>query len=274
MLGALALAGGAEGFARGAGRPAQPATPAAPPIASSVHLALGIPVAFVPTGDELIVKEEYAVGYRRSRSATTWVSWELNASWLGNVSRYRGRFLPDETLPAGWYRVVHEDYAGSGYDRGHLVPSQDRTRTPAANRATFVLTNVLPQVHELNEGPWLRLEELCHRLAEQGRELFLVAGGVYPAHPRTIGGGVSVPAAFFKIIVVLEPGQCAADVRASTRVIAVIMPNTSVLPDARWATYRTTVREVERQTGYDFLTRVPAVIQRVIETRVDDGPTR
>jgi hypothetical protein len=33
------------------------------------------------------------------------------------------------------------------------------------------------------------------------------------------------------------------------------------------------VNEVERRTGYDFLTRVPESVQWVIERRVDDGPT-
>ncbi len=51
------------------------------------------------------------------------------------------------------------------------------------------------------------------------------------------------------------------------------MPNTAELPERSWASYRTTVEEIERRTGYDFLTRVPERIQRVIERRVDDGPT-
>jgi endonuclease G len=243
--------------------------------ASSVHLALGTPVDADPSDDEVMVRPEYALSYNRARNAANWVSWELNASYLGSVLRHRGGFLSDDALPAGWYRVRHEDYTGSLYDRGHVLSSEDRTRTPVANLATFRLTNVLPQRHELNVGPWLRLEEYCHALAaKEGRELYVMAGGIFAAHPPTIGRGVSVPDAFFKIVVVLSPGEAAGDVRESTRVIAVIMPNTAELPQASWAAYRTTVNEVERRTGYDFLTRVPAPIQRVIERRVDRGPSR
>ncbi len=160
------------------------------------------------------MRPEYALSYNRRRNAANWVSWDLNASYLGSVRRHKGKFLPDEALPVGWYRVRHEDYGGSDFDRGHIVPSEDRTRTPEENLATFRLTNVLPQRHELNVGTWLRLEEYCHALAaKEGRELYLMAGGIFPAHPETIGRGVSVPSAFFKIAVVMAPGQGAADVR-------------------------------------------------------------
>jgi endonuclease G len=228
-----------------------------------------------PSDDEVMVKPEYAVAYSRKMNAARWASWELNARYLGRVRRHKGKFLPDEALPVGWYRVRHEDYTGSHYDRGHLVPSEDRTRTPEENLATFLLTNVLPQRHALNIGPWAGLETYCHALAaKDGRELYIMAGGIFTAHPETLGVGVSVPASFYKIVVVLGPGETAADVRESTRVITVIMPNAADLPERSWASYRTTVEEVERRTGYDFLTRVPAPIQRVIEHRVDDGPTR
>jgi endonuclease G len=238
---------------------------AAPP---SIHLELGIPVDADPSDDALMVKPQYALSYNRHRLGPNWVSWHVDAVDLGPVHRRRGRFLADELLPAGWYRVQHDDYRGSGYERGHLVPSRDRTRSVEDNRATFLLTNVLPQRAELNDGPWERLEDHCHDLvARQGHALFEVAGGVFSARPEAIGGGVAVPEAFFKVVVVMKPGQGAADVRPSTPVIAVIMPNQNGVRRVAWSSYRTTVREVERRTGYDLLTRVPADVRAVIETR-------
>ncbi len=103
-----------------------------------------------------------------------------------------------------------------------------------------------------------------------------MAGGLFsdPVHPLTIGRGVAVPDAFFKIAVVLEPGQSARDVQTSTRVIAVIMPNDLGIIDKHWAEYRTSVDEIERRAGYDFLTDVPKEIQDVIEARTDTTPPR
>lgn len=273
-------------------RPSSPAPPkgSAPSRspAPSVHLELGIPTRTAGQGqtaasdDHLMIKPQYALSYNRSRNVANWVSWRLDAASFGATPRYRGKFLPDNTLPDGWYRVQHDDYTGSGFDRGHMVRSEERTRTAEDNKATFLLTNILPQRHDLNAGPWLRLEETCQELVQKERRvLFLVAGGLFDererrsqrALPATIGNGVAVPTAFFKIAVVLEPGQGASDIGPSTRVIATVMPNETGIQDDGWERYRTTVDEIERRAGYDFLTAVPEATQRVIEARIDRGPT-
>lgn len=225
--------------------------------------------------DFIMIKDQYALSYNHKRNVANWVSWNLNASHFGSAPRTAGKFISDESLPAAFYRVTHEDYSGSGFDRGHMVRSEERTRSPADNRATFLLTNILPQRHELNAGPWLRLEEYCQKLAKrEGKELYLLAGGVFTPGkaPDTIGRGVAVPDAFFKIIVVLDAGEGASDVEETTRVIAVVMPNTTSV-DHGFGGYRTSVREIEKKTGYDFLSAVPKHIQNAVEAKVDSGPT-
>jgi endonuclease G, mitochondrial len=240
----------------------------------SVHLALGTPADSDPSDDLVLIKPQYALSYNKDRNVSNWVSWNLDEAYFGDVPRHKGRFLSDESLPAGVYRVRDQDYAGSGFDRGHLVRSEERTRTPEDNKATFLLTNVLPQRHDLNAGPWLRLEDYSQALSQKAhQELFIMAGGVWNPRPETIGRGVAVPGSCFKIIVVLDRGQGAKDVTASTRVIAVLMPNTTGILNEGWGGYRTTVDEIERQTGYNFLPAVPEEIQRAIEARIDDDPT-
>jgi endonuclease G len=241
---------------------------------ASIHLALGTPTRADAAEEQLIIRPQYALAYNRARLGASWVSWQHDAAYLGGEHRHQGRFLADESLPAGWYRVQHEDYSGSGYDRGHMVRSEERSRSRADNDATFLLTNVLPQRHDLNAGPWLRLEEYCHTLAQrEQRELYLTAGPIYGAEPPKIGHGISVPEAFYKIVVVLARGQGAEDVRETTRVIAVIMPNAEGILGSPWGKYRTHVAEIERRTGYRFLGRVPEDVRRALSSRVDEGPT-
>jgi endonuclease G len=257
------------------GPTAKPATaPPAPADAISTdHLAMGAPADFDPSDDHLMVKPQYALSYNKDKNVPNWVSYSLSPGHFGDVPRFKGKFLQDDALPAGFYRVKHDDYVGSGYDRGHMVRSEERTRTPEDNKATFLLTNILPQRHDLNAGPWLRLEEHCEDLArKQGRQLYVVAGGVFPKKPETIGKGVAVPESCFKIVVVLSKGEDARHVGQETRVIAVLMPNKEGILSSDWEGYRTTVDDIERRTGYDFLTRVPAAVQAVIEARADSGP--
>lgn len=252
----------------------QAAVSAAQAAPSCIHLALGAPVRADASDDWLMVKTQYALSYSRKHNGPNWVSWELNASYYGGEPRHRGHFLSDEALPAGFYRVRHEDYTRSDYDRGHLVRSEERTRSRADNASTFLLTNILPQRHDLNGGPWLRLEEYCQTLAQRAhKEMFLTAGGVFGAKPATIGNQVSVPEAFFKIAVVLERGQGPQDVGPATRTIAVIMPNRRGIREERWDRYRTSVAEIERRTGYRFFSRLPESVRQTLVARVDTGST-
>jgi len=250
----------------------RPTSPGEKP--ASVHLAMGTPKDGNEADDYLMIKPQYALSYNKDKNIPNWVSWNLDASYFGDAPRLKGKFLVDDTLPDGFYRVRHDDYTGSGYDRGHMVRSEERTRTAEDNKATFLLTNILPQYHDLNAGPWLRLEEYAQELSQRDkRELYLMAGGVFYKNKKTstIGKGVAVPDAFFKIIVVLNRNQSADDVSAETRVITVLMPNKEGIMGDGWEKYRTTVDDIEKRTGYDFLSAVPESIQRVLEAREDDG---
>jgi len=133
----------------------------------------------------------------------------------------------------------------------------------------------LPQVHALNAGPWERLETYERDLAGQpGKQVFIVAGGLFDvAGPqKMIGPGIAVPRATFKILVVLERGQGAADVAVTTNVYAVIVPNTASVSGTTWQQYLVSVDEVERESGYDFLSRVADGVQQVIEARLPAPP--
>jgi len=267
-----------KAWPRGSSVPSTPqVSPNTPvPIKSdaSIHLALGVPTDDSPDDDYLMRKPQYALSYNPVRNEANWVSWGLNKDWVGSVPRHKGKFVEERDLPQGFKRANHDDYTGSGYDRGHMVRSEERTRSDEDNRATFLMTNILPQYHDLNAGPWLRLEEHCEKLAKrEDHELFIMAGGILPKGKRatdTIGSGIAVPKTFFKIIVILEKGQGVRDVQASTPVTTVIMPNETGIISEGWEQYRTSIDEIEKRTGYEFLSAVPESVQRVIEARTTE----
>jgi endonuclease G len=237
------------------------------PLQSSVHVALGVPVDKTPEDELLLDRGTYVLSYSASRRGANWVAWELDASYLGAVGR-SGEYLADELLPPGTPRVTKRDYSGSGYDRGHLCPSGDRTRDRAENAQTFLMTNMHPQVRELNAGPWERLERFERELAQRpGAHLYIVAGGVFDAVPRTIGKNIAVPRASFKAIVPLRRGQGPGDVERTTAVVAVMMPNVPSVGQLPWTSYVTTVDAIERETGYDFFRRIPDPVENAIEAR-------
>jgi endonuclease G len=258
------------------------ASPTPTPVpSSSEHLSMGNPSNAVvdinqPT-NYLMEKSQYALSYHRDKGRANWVSWHLDSSWMGSAAR-QDDFRSDTSLPAGWYRVLGTDYSGSGFDRGHYCPSADRTSTVADNSATFLMTNMMPQSPDNNQGPWADLEDYSRTLVNAGNELHIIMGGAGQGGTgsnggitMTIAGGhVQVPAQTWKVILVQPQGtNDVARVTTSTRVIAVLMPNAQGIRTNLWEQYRVSVDEVEQLTGYDFFSNVPASIQAVIESSVD-----
>ncbi|MGB6296541.1 MAG: DNA/RNA non-specific endonuclease, partial [Rivularia sp. (in: cyanobacteria)] len=224
------------------------------PTPSSVHLSLGNPSGADANNPNnyLMIKPQYALSYNRDKGIPNWVSWQLNKSWIGNTDRSND-FRPDSELPDGWYQVRGKEYRGSGYDRGHVVPSGDRTNNPSDNSATFLMTNIIPQSPDNNRDYWRELEQYGRDLVEQGNELYIIAGG-YGENGRIGDGKISVPARLYKIIVVTNPRTKVNGINNSTKVIAIDTPNTGGSGD--WENFITTVDTIENKTGYDFLSNV------------------
>jgi endonuclease G len=230
-------------------------------------LALGVPTDADQSDDVLLDQRDFVVSFNPKRMDPNWVAWQLDSRYFGAVRR-RDDFRSDESLPILAGRVTPHDYAHSGYDRGHLCPSADRTATEEMNSVTFLMTNMVPQVHELNAGPWEGLEEHERDLAKRtGTELYIVAGPIFDVNPKTIGRGVAVPRAAFKVIVALSAGQNAAQITTDTAVLSVVIPNEAGVSGHSWTEFATSVDDVEQQSGYDFLNAVPDDVEAALEAK-------
>jgi endonuclease G len=243
------------------------------PNSSSVHLTMGNPSNAVTDtnypANYLMVKDQYVLSYARDNGTPNWVSWHLDSSWLGTTPR-QDDFRGDSTLPSGWYKVVSTSYTGSGYDRGHMCPSADRTLTVADNSSTFLMTNMVPQAADNNRGPWADLEDYARDLAiNDSDELYIIAGG-YGNNGWINSNHVLVPTYTWKVIIVLDSGaNDVSRVTSSTRTIAVWMPNSNGL-DTNWRNHRVSVDYVESMTGYDFFSNVTDATEAAIESVTDN----
>lgn len=238
---------------------------------TSVHLTMGNPsnaTANINTPlNYLMEKPQYILSYNNGNRIPNWVSWHLDSSWIGSTPR-QDDFRADTSLPAGWYQVGASSYSGSGYDRGHMCPSADRTSSVANNSATFLMTNMIPQAPTNNQVTWANLENYARTLVTAGNELYIISGG-QGVSGFINNGNIAVPTNTWKVIIVLPSGtNDVSRVTASTRTIAVFMPNNnSVVSD--WKQYRVSVDYVESMTGYDFFSNVPDTIENQIESVID-----
>jgi endonuclease G len=257
---------------------------------SNVNVALGVPNDHTYQDDLLIARTQYVNSYNQFRNGPNWVAWRLTASDVGPVPR-QTKFKPDPALPSTMFHVTTDDYANQQFDRGHMCDSEDRSDVIENNQATFYMSNVLPQLHELNAGPWQGLEIYSRTLAASGSDLYIVSGGIYSeacnthveragnqptADCTTIGArkgespanGIVVPESTWKVIVVVPAGTGASGVTPDSRVIAVIMPNVTTDATQDWTPYVTTVDAIEDATGYHFFGYLPTSVRSALRTQM------
>src|SRR5262249_4427422 len=151
-------------------------------------------------------------------------------------------------------------------------------------KATFVMSNMVPQTMDLNGGAWNDLEIYCrHLVKNHEKELYIVAG---PAGKggrstkgffNTIAGGKGpVPGKCWKVTLVVDKGDGTPLERAkeSARLIAVVMPNdrtpTGSTPDTKWWKYRVSVKDVEELTGLTFFDKIGTDEFKALKEEVDD----
>ena len=227
------------------------------------NLALGNPSG-ASVGDDsnyLIVKSAYTLSFSRRRNIANWVSWHLSAAWKGAATRSND-FRPDPQLPRDWFVAKTGD---------------DRDGSPADNSATFLLTNIVPEAPRHNREVWKSLEDYCRKLLANNNELYIVAGtdgaggtGANGEASKLPNGKITVPASLWKVSVVLPVGSNDLQrIDANTRVIAVNIPNRQTAADKPWNFYALSIDDLERRTGYDFLSNLRQDLQQELERRVD-----
>lgn len=239
------------------------------------NLLLGNPTDAGKSPDNyLLERPQYTMSYNRSRGEANWVAWHIDAQDLG--SEERGKFRPDPDLPADW-QISPTDYRNSGYDRGHVCPSGDRTGSRADNDATFYMSNMLPQTAELNRAVWADLENALRGIVRQGNEIYVIAGGSVGGSgtAKTIANGkVTVPQVCWKVALILPEGKNDFKrINAQTRVLAVAMPNVAdkKLAASDWRNYIVTTQKLSGAIKMDFFTALPKDLQAALEAKKDDG---
>lgn len=237
------------------------------PLADNDAILLGNPTNAVNSTSypENYLKDNtyYKLAYSRSKGTPVWVAWHLQREDIGGTSR-QDDFRPDPALPVDWYHVDNGSYSGSGFDRGHNCPSADRTTTVPANSSTFLMTNIIPQAANLNQGPWEGLEDFVRNtLVASNNEAYIYMGNYgqggtgLNGPANTINAGrINVPANVWKVVVVLPKGNGdLARINRNTTVLAVNMPNNNQLYTISgagknaWRDYVTTVSDLELQAN-------------------------
>lgn len=196
----------------------------------------------------------FTLSFNSDNKTPNYVAWEL----LGEEVKYdidrSDNFWQDTSLKGC---PTTKDYTGSGYDRGHMCPAADQKWSDDAMNDCFVMANICPQLHALNAGAWLTLENKEREWAKRDSAIMIIAGPIYADDDtKRIGNaGVRVPSAFFKVFLapyVKEP-----------RAIAFVYPNMTA--PGNMENYAMSVDALEKELGYDFFSALPDDMEKKIE---------
>jgi len=204
--------------------------------------------------DIIITHTGYSLLYNETHEQANWVAYELTSEEAKKIFDRTNKFLSDPYVKTN--TANDKDYAGSGYDKGHLAPASDMGWSSTTMTESFYYSNMSPQEPSFNRGVWKRLEELVRTWAIENNSIYIVTGPVLTTGLPTIGTNkVSVPKYFYKVILdYTEP---------SIKGIGFILPNAG--SSNPLYNYAVTIDSVEKFTGIDFFPSLPDQQEKIIE---------
>lgn len=208
----------------------------------------------MPAADQVMFNRYYVLGYSYYFRQAKWALEIVDRANPGVVRA--DNFRPDYRVPEN-FRADLVDYAGSGFNRGHLVASANQREFDLQNSETFLLSNMAPMRPGFNRGIWSQLEAEVRRLDSQDTvyETYVICGPVFlfDRAVECIGSeddnevSIPVPHAFFKSILTENH-------RGTLRMWSFIIPNEEE-SDAL-AAYRVSAALVERFAGIKLWQRL------------------
>jgi len=201
-------------------------------------------------------KAIFAVRFDTTRKTPNWAVHKLIAQDIQNFAkRKRPRFFQDKSLEAK-HQALDASYTHSGFSRGHIVPAYDMSWNRDAYKATFNLTNVVPQKQAFNAGPWLGMENAFRDLVRRKNTTIWDISGVYGEikDKPVIGASPHAPTApkcFYKIFIAKERGV------PRFKVLAALFTWNDFGKRKTWHNSLTTLDQIQNRTGINFLQNIP-----------------
>ena len=208
------------------------------------------------SSDQIVYHNHYTLNYSEEHEQASWIAYSLSARQVDGSINRTNDFRSDPLVKTGSASL--NDYKGSGYDRGHLVPAADMKRSYQAMSESFYLSNMSPQSPSFNRGIWKKLEKQIRDWALSYEKIYIVTGGILDNSLSSIGpNDVSVPKYFYKVILDYEAPEFKG--------IGFILPNKKSNHDLNH--YAVSIDEVERVTNIDFFASLPDDVEDEVESK-------
>ncbi|MDU1905844.1 MAG: fimbrillin family protein [Dysgonomonas sp.] len=209
------------------------------------------------------IYRNYSMLYDTQYKLAHWVAYPMHSFYLGSTKR-TDKWAFDPAVDQAYQPYLFSSWGITGMDRGHQLPSADRTYSVAENETTFYFTNMAVQQSTLNQTTWANLESKLRTWTGQCDTLYVVTGAsittkddtnieiIYDRDNRS----VAKPKFFYKAIAKREGDMYYT--------IAYKMNN--VATSDSYDNYRLTVAQLENETGFEFFPSIPSVSKKIINS--------
>ncbi len=231
------------------------------------------------TNQSWVIKEDggyttYALEWDNSKIANRFTCYQMfDNNWSGSASR-KDNFIEDPDLPSAT-RSKQSDYSSSGFSRGHLCPSADRTLTQSQNDQTFYFSNMQPQYQSHNGGQWSTYEAKVRTWAAQFDTLYVVKAATIDditLNGSTQSGVFSftcndrLPVAKYFYMALLGYTKSTNTYKA----VGIWTYHYNATSERQTAEHLT-IDELERRTGIDFFCNLPDDVEEAVESAAVDS---
>lgn len=207
----------------------------------------------------------YSMLYDTEYKLAYWVAYPLHSSYIGSSGR-TNKWAYDPSISTSWQAKLTKGYGVADIDRGHQIPSSDRTSSVEANATTFYYTNMTPQASYLNQRIWATLEDKVRSWMKTCDTLYVVTGAMLTTESdQTIdfitnnndGLKVAKPKYYYKAL-----AKRINNITYYT--IAFKFDNKAYSSGENVQNYQMTVTELEKLTGFTFFPSVSSSDKNII----------
>lgn len=209
----------------------------------------------------------YSLGWDGDSRLAHWVAYPLCSMYLGSQKR-TDEWAYDPKVPESEQPLLSGSYKHPDLDRGHQLPSNDRTCNRDANVQTFYFSNMTPQVgKQLNQSIWMNLEGKVNSISKNADTLYVVTGCIVDGSTRYVDdcGGKSciVPTGYFKALLYYNKNSTLGVGGYSGA--AFYLENRSYSESAVSRSHCMSIDKLEEMTGLDFFVNLPDAIEAAVE---------
>jgi endonuclease G len=225
--------------------------------ATTTHLAIGAPKDFVkpPRSLKVLPYKNFIIGYSTYSMTPLWAQYRTKNLDLSCKKTFRpsGKFYCDPRITKN-HRCIHDDFKDVHCNRhnpkynskkclakGHLAPNSLFGCNESDAKATFITTNIAPQIQNgFNGGIWRSLELRIKKCAKT-RDLTIITGVIQG--DKRLNNKPAIPYSFYKIVYDHKTGQN----------INFLMKNEPHKKSKDFSKYLRTLKNLERLTGFSYL---------------------